>query len=127
MSKRIMKNEEDLDFEISFYEGLLEKNPDFALALFALSDAYTKKGFFEKGLLIDKKLASLKPDDPIIFYNLACDYSLLSQLENSLSCLTQALSLGYDDFEHLEKDPDLENLRREPYYKELLFKAKQDK
>jgi len=127
MSKRIMKNEEDLDFEISFYEGLLEKNSDFTLALFALSDAYTKKGFFEKGLLIDKKLASLKPDDPVIFYNLACDYSLLSQLENSLSCLTQALSLGYDDFEHLEKDPDLENLRRVPNYKELLFKAKQDK
>jgi tetratricopeptide (TPR) repeat protein len=127
MSKKIMKNEEDLDFEISFYEGLLEKNPDFALALFALSDAYTKKGFFEKGLLIDKKLAMLKPDDSVIFYNLACDYSLLSQLENSLSCLTQALSLGYDDFEHLEKDPDLENLRREPYYKELLFKVKKDK
>lgn len=127
MAKKIIKKEEDLDFEIKFYEGLLDKNPDFTPALFALSDVYSKKGLLEKGLLIDKRLASLKPDDPIIFYNLACDYSLLNQLENSLSCLTQALSLGYEDLEHLQNDPDLENLRRQPYYQELLFKVKKDK
>ena len=116
--------EEDLDFQINFYEGLLEKKLDFIPALFALGDAYTKKGLFEKGLLIDKRLAKLKPDDPVAFYNLACDYSLLNQIDKSLSCLRLALSLGYDDFDYMEKDADLNNLRQDPRYKDLISEVK---
>lgn len=118
------KKEEDLDFEIGFYEKLLEDNPSFIPALFALSDAYSKKGFFEKGLCVDKKLAKMKFDDPVIFYNLACDYSLLKRIENAFSCLKQALSLGYDDFYFMEKDPDLDNLRQDSRYKKLLSETK---
>jgi len=126
MPKENLKKEEDWEFEINFYEGILEQNPDFIPALFALSDAYTKRGVLKKALLIDKKLAMLRPDDAVIFYNLACDYSLLNHLEDSLSCLTQALNLGYDDFEYMEKDPDLENLRRQPNYKNLFFRIKKE-
>ena len=118
---------EDLDFEISFYEGLLKDNPNFISVLHALSDVYTKKGLFEKGLITDRKLAQLRPDDPLVFYNLACDYSLLNKIENSFSCLKQALDLGYDDFDYLEKDPDLVNLRQDPCYKKLFLKIKKDK
>lgn len=119
------EEEEDLDFQISFYEGLLKKSPNFIPALFALGEAYTQKNLFKKGLLIDQRLAKLKPDDPVVFYNLACDYSLLNQIEKSLSCLKQALSLGYNDFDYMQKDSDLNNLRRDPRYKQLLFKVKQ--
>lgn len=116
---------EDLDFEINFFESLIEKYPNFISALFALGQAYTQKGLYEKGLQTDQRLARLRPDDPVVFYNLACDYSLLNRIENSLSCLKQAISLGYDDFKNLEKDPDLENLRRQPSYKQLLCEIKQ--
>lgn len=106
----------DLDFEISFYENLLKKKPDFIQALIALGDAYTKRGFYQKGLEIDKRLIQLKPDDPTVFYNLACSYSLLGLLDEALQTLKKAIKLGYRDFKWLKKEPDLENLRRTPEY-----------
>ena len=71
MNQNEKELKETLDFEIQFYEGVLEKNNDFTQALIVLGDLYTRKGLYEKGLMIDKRLAFLKPEDPIVFYNLA--------------------------------------------------------
>jgi len=116
----------DLDFEIDFYERLLKEKPRFVQALIALGEAYTKKGFFKKGLLIDTRLAKLRPHDATVRYNLACSYSLLGEIEKALQQLRLSIRLGYADFEHMDKDPDLENLRNHPDYKEIasLFKNK---
>ena len=116
-----MISREDLDFEISFYERLLQKRPDFINALIALGDAYTKSGRYEDGLKVDKRLAKLKPDDPVVHYNLACSYSLLKMADLAFSALKKAIRLGYRDFAFMEKDPDLEYIRKDPRYKELLF------
>ncbi len=116
-----MISREDLDFEISFYERLLKKRPDFINALVALGDAYTKRGRYEDGLKVDKRLVRLKPDDPLVHYNLACSYSLLKMAESALSALKKAIRLGYRDFAFMERDPDLEYIRKDPRYKELLF------
>ena len=112
-----MKNKyEDLDFEINFYKRFLKKRPNYAHALIALGDAYTKRGLYEEGLRIDKQLTQLKPDDPLVFYNLACSYSLLELIDKSAQALKKAIQLGYRDFKWLEKDSDLENLRKSPEY-----------
>ena len=116
-----MISKEDLDFEISFYERLLKKNPDFVNALIALGDAYTKKGRYKDGLNIDQRLVRLKPEDSTVHYNLACSYSLLKMANSCLAALRKAMRLGYPDFAFMEKDPDLEFIRKDPRYKELLF------
>jgi tetratricopeptide (TPR) repeat protein len=113
-----MKHKQDLDFEINFFESLLEKRPDFTEALVALGDTYTKKGRFQDGLRIDQKLASLRPEDAVVAYNLACDYSLLHDAELCLQALGRAVKLGYDDFVFMDKDPDLEFIRNDPRYRE---------
>ncbi|MFH1202450.1 MAG: hypothetical protein V1674_06135 [Candidatus Omnitrophota bacterium] len=125
-SKNKKSQFKDLDLEISFCEGLLEKNPDFIPALIALGDAYTKKRLYKKGLLIDIKLAKLKPADETIRYNLACSYSLAGKIEEALAELKSAIKLGYWNFDYIEKDPDLENLRKDPSYSQitLLFKKR---
>ncbi|MCM8801253.1 MAG: hypothetical protein NC912_04510 [Candidatus Omnitrophica bacterium] len=124
------KDFSDLDFEINFYERILKERPNFIEALVALGDAYTKRGFYEKGLAIDKRLVELKPYDPIVFYNLACSYSLLGLIDEAIISLKKAIRLGYRDFRWLEKDADLENLRRSPKYNQIikliLKKRKQD-
>ncbi len=115
-----------LDFEIKFYEGILKQRPSFTQALVALGDAYTKRGLFEKGLEVDKRLADLRPDDSIAWYNLACSYSLINDIESGLKAINKSLLLGYEDFSFLEKDPDLENLRQDIRFKDLIatFKTK---
>lgn len=112
----------DLDFEISFYEGVLKKRPYFIQALSALGNAYTVRGDYEKGLEIDLVLSRLRGDDPVVQYNLACSYSLLGEIDDAFKTLKQAIMLGYDDFDYLRRDPDLENLRKDRRF-EALFKA----
>ena len=117
-----MISREDLNFEISFYEKLLRKKPDFVNALVALAEAYTRTGRYKEGLKIDQRLVELKPEDPIAHYNLACSYSLLKIADTSLLALKKAIDLGYRDFAFIEKDQDLEFIRKDPRYKELLSK-----
>lgn len=118
--KKNRKNKTD-HFEIQFLEGVIDKSPRFIEALIALGDLYTKNGMFEQGLAIDQKLASLRPEDPFILYNLACSYSLLNDVNKAFSAIQLAIRLGYDDFDFLKKDHDLKNLRLHPSYHNLLI------
>lgn len=117
MAKRQIEN---LDFEISFFESLLKENPNFVDALIPLGDAYTKRGLYEKGLEVDLRLAELLPLDPLVYYNLACSYSLLGKIDLALQTLEKAIKLGYKDFRFMNKDPDLENVRKDNRYLYLI-------
>ena len=109
---RRSKAQELLEFELAFYEKLLGAYPDFIDVLIPLGDAYTRRGLHDKGLEIDLRLTRLRAHDPLIWYNLACSYSLLARVDEALDALRRAVELGYADFEHLRRDPDLANLRR---------------
>ena len=111
---------DQINFEITFFERLLEKKPDFIEAMEALADLYTKRGAFDKGLKLDEKLKKIKPEDPIVHYNLACSYSLLNEIDKALDTIQRAIKLGYDDLRHLEIDPDLENLRRDNRFQQII-------
>lgn len=119
MQKR-SKAKDLLEFEITFYERLIQEHPNFMDALTALGEAYTRRGWYEKGLAVDLKLTKLKAEDPIAWYNLACSYSLLQKLDKALDAFRRAIALGYDDFAYLEKDPDLALLRRSSQFRAFL-------
>ncbi len=127
MDKEQKTERESIDFEIAFYEKLVREKPDFVDVLVPLGDAYTKAGLYEKGLMIDKKLSELLPDEPVVWYNLACSLSLLSQIDESLESLAKAIRLGYNEFEYMLKDPDLANIKKEKKFEELLKKFKKEK
>ena len=114
------KSKELVEFEISFYERLLMDHPDFVDALMALGEAYTRRGWHDKGLAVDERLTRLKAHDPIVWYNLACSYSLVRRCDEALSALRQAITLGYDDFDYLLKDTDLLPLRSTPQFHQYL-------
>lgn len=114
------KEIEKLDFEISFFGSLIKGNPNYVDALIPLGDAYTKRGLYEKGLEVDLKLVELLPLDPVVHYNLACSYSLLGKIDLAINTLEKVIKLGYSDFKWMNKDPDLENVRKDSRYLELL-------
>lgn len=121
--QKLSKKEiENLDFEISFYEGLIRENPNYVDALITLGDAYTRRGLYEKGLEVDLKLVNLSPIDPIVHYNLACSYSLLEKQDLALKALEKALKLGYRDIDFIKEDPDLENTRKDLRFSKLIDK-----
>ncbi len=117
----------DLDFEIRFYERLIQEHPDFVEALIPLGDAYTKRGHHDRGLAVDKRLTELRPDEPIVWYNLACSLSLLKRTDEALKALARAIALGYDEFDWIVRDPDLANVRKAPAFQAFLVKVRPPK
>jgi tetratricopeptide (TPR) repeat protein len=115
----------DLDTVISFMEGLVRRDPDYVDALEILGDTYTQRGRFADGLRVDERLARLAPENPIVFYNLACSYSLTDEFDRAAFALDYAIKLGYHDFKWLTRDPDLKKLRAQPVFRELRKKIRQ--
>jgi len=124
---KIIRKKEDVDFEIAFYEGIIKDTPDFIEALIIIGDFYTRAGQWQKGLEVDLKLSHLRPDDALVFYNLACSYALLKQTRLALGALTRAIEFGYDDFEHLKNDTDLDNLLKDEHFVQHLKQLEKKK
>ena len=116
------KETRELDIKIEFIEGVVRRDPKYVEALQLLGDHYTQRGRFDEGLKVDEQLSRLEPKNPLVFYNLACSYSLIGQVDMAAAALEKALSLGYRDFKWLAKDPDLRTLRKHP-----IFRAIEDK
>jgi tetratricopeptide (TPR) repeat protein len=117
-------SQRDLDTKINFLAGIVRRDPDYVDALQLLGDHYTQRGLFLEGLKVDERLAQLEPTSSLVFYNLACSYSLTDQFDRAVQALDRALDLGYRDFTWLARDPDLKKLRKHPAYEELKAKIK---
>lgn len=113
------QQQKELDVTIGFLEGIVRRDPNYVEALQLLGDDYTKRGHYESGLHVDERLARLRPDDPLVQYNLACSYSLTEQYAPAAAALHRALDLGYADIKWLARDPDLKNLRQHPLYEKI--------
>lgn len=118
------RESKDLDVKIKFMEGLVRRDPEYIEALQLLGDHYTQRGKYEDGLKIDEQLSRLEPRNPLVFYNLACSYSLTGEVDMAASALDKALALGYRDFKWLAKDPDLRTLRKHPLYRSIEAKIR---
>jgi tetratricopeptide (TPR) repeat protein len=120
-------SQRDLDVKIEFMEGIVQRDPDYVDALQLLGDHYTQRGRFPEGLRVDERLARLEPQSPLVFYNLACSYSLTDQFDRAALALEKALNLGYRDFAWLAKDPDLKKFRQQPAYDDIKAKIRRMK
>ena len=107
-------------FEIKVARSLLNANAGHIEALTLLGAALTKAGRHEEALEIDLRTTTLLKNEPSAFYNLACSYSMLDRIDESIAALTKALDLGYRDFNHMLKDADLKNARRDARFRALL-------
>ncbi|HET7623749.1 MAG TPA: hypothetical protein VFM25_00670 [Verrucomicrobiae bacterium] len=117
----------ELDIKIEFLEGIRRRDPNYVEALQLLGDHYTQRGKFEEGLRVDEQLAKLEPKNSLVFYNLACSYSLVGNVEAAAAALENAILLGYRDFNWLAKDPDLRALRNHPAYRGIKDKIRKMK
>ncbi len=109
----------ELEVKITFMEGIVRRDPKYVEALQILGDHYTQRGKHNHSLSVDQQLSRLEPGNPLVFYNLACSYTLNSEFDQAAAALEKALALGYRDFKWLAKDPDLRRLRKHPSYRTI--------
>jgi tetratricopeptide (TPR) repeat protein len=109
-----------LDFELNFFGRILERHPDYIDVLRVQGNNLTLKGRYVEGLHIDRRLVNLRPSDPLAHYNLACSFCLVKKYDPALKTLRRALELGYRDFRYLKEDRDLDAIRHDPRFRQLL-------
>lgn len=67
-----------------------------------------------------EKAMQLSPDDPLMYYNAACSYARMNEIKLAVEALKNSVAKGLEDYEWIKRDPDLENIRKEPEYMELM-------
>jgi tetratricopeptide (TPR) repeat protein len=111
--------------EIRFLEGIVRRLPTHVPSLKTLGDLYTRAGLIREGLETDLLLANLRPDDDMVWYNLACSHALSGEPERAMKALRRAVNLGYSDAEWMASDADLESLHDLPGFRLLLARIEQ--
>lgn len=109
-----------LEFEIEFFGSVLKRAPDYIDVLRIQGELLSRKGDHEKALLVDRRLCELLPEQPIGWYNLACSLAVTGAHAEALDALERAFETGYDDLEHIQEDSDLDGLRENPRFRDLL-------
>ena len=83
-----------------------------------MSNAYLKGQQYEEAKKTLDTLKTQAPENPHLYYNLACYYSLTHQEASSLEALQQSIRLGYKNRDDAHTDPDLANLRQTPEFQQ---------
>jgi tetratricopeptide (TPR) repeat protein len=120
ITRRPLRAQRQLDFELQFFGGILERDPLYTQALRVQANNLAAKGHYTRALQLDRRLVRLMPDRPVPWYNLACSYAMLGMLDPAFAALQRAFDLGYRHLKHLCRDPDLKALRRDPRFPRLL-------
>lgn len=108
------------EFLVAFYEVEVARHPRNLDVLAELGQVLTRLGHYEKGLAVDRQLVRLVPENPTVHYNLACSLARLDRRDEALDALEHAVTRGYADAEFMQSDEDLESLRGESRFQELV-------
>ena len=87
---------------------------------------YLEAGRFREAEAEFLAIVRAAPENVTAHYNLACTYSLWGKTDQALEALEQALERGFDDFEHIDDDPDLDPLRADPRFAQLLARFRKE-
>ncbi len=106
------------------YKKALSIHPEFSEALNNLAIMYAVMGKYDDAVSLLKKLAQNQQDNAETPYRIACIYARQNKKEESVNWLKKAVSRGYNKWELLKTDRNLDNIRNTPYYKKLIKNGK---
>ncbi|HEU4382424.1 MAG TPA: protein kinase [Anaeromyxobacteraceae bacterium] len=107
-------------------ERRLRQDPDDVRALYFASGAHLRLGDRERGLERLGRAMELYPDDFTTLYNVACNYAVAGERERALDALERAVAGGRGSRRWIEHDTDLESLRSDPRFQEIMRRVKSD-
>ena len=106
----------ELSFDAAVLEILVDREPENAAHLTALSDLCTRLRRYRRGLEVGERLVAAEPEEPEHHYRLACTLSLSGDIARSCEELMAAIDLGHRDMRRIERDTDLRRLREDPCF-----------
>jgi tetratricopeptide (TPR) repeat protein len=82
--------------------------------------AYLQKGDFHRAAIFFNIAVRAGNEHPNLIYNLACVYSLARNRKKGLDYLRRAVKKGFNDLDLIKKDKDLDFIRNEKEFKEII-------
>lgn len=106
--------------ELEVYPRYLSRFPENPRAHVFYAVALARAGRNEEGKAEAAKAIELNPTDPLMLYNTACFYARIGEKRLAVDTLKNAISAGFGEYEWIVRDPDLDSIRGEPEYAELM-------
>lgn len=91
-----------------------------------LAEILVRMGDLEQAELEYQKVVAQNPNNERVVYNLSCIYSLRGKKDLALKTLKEAIEMGFDDYEWIRLDRDLDNIRGEEEFKSILRDSAED-
>ena len=110
----------EIDEAIVACERYVERNPSHGGAWMRLASLRYQSRAFETAIPAYSHAYALGVHPEVAAYNAACCHSLLGDREESIEWLELALAAGFDDFQLLATDSDLDAVRGEAGYSALM-------
>src|SRR5687767_9545982 len=101
-------------------EKHLELNPDDPRACILGAIAYATLKDTERSTFFANRAVAADPDDPMLLYNVACNFAKLGRPDDALDALERAVDKGWGDKAWIEHDSDLESIRSSPRYQAIM-------
>ncbi|KAJ9520572.1 hypothetical protein QJQ45_007425 [Haematococcus lacustris] len=101
---------------------------DDALAKFKSGDIQSALFDFENIIALEPRnyvgdnFSRVTPIYKVTQYNVACCYAMLGQVDEGLKSLQAAMSAGFDSYDQIRRDKNLEALRKSPKFQVLMDK-----
>jgi len=113
----------DYENAIPEFKRAIEISPT-SKAYANLGVCYMKLGKTNKALEALQEAVNLDKCDSFALYNLTAIYSVQDRTDLSLDSLDRALKCGFNNYDAIRFDKDLNNLRGEPEFRKILEKHK---
>jgi non-specific serine/threonine protein kinase len=105
---------------VELVERHLELDPDDVDALVRGANALADLGERERGLEWVGRVLETGTDDALLLYNIGCFYSVAGEVGAALDALEKSYAAGLADPAWMRRDSDLDPLRQDPRFEDLL-------
>jgi non-specific serine/threonine protein kinase len=102
----------------------LELSPEDVRARILLANRLAESGDSDEAIRHLETAVALRPNDGNTIYNAACTYGLLERRAEALDTFKKAVAAGYRNMDWAKRDSDLQLLRDDPEFIQLVSGAK---
>jgi tetratricopeptide (TPR) repeat protein len=105
---------------IEQYKLVIRQHPESIETLYCLASTYADQGEYSIAISCIEQAMSYQPDNPAHDYNMACLFARQNQTSAAIEWLKKAMDKGYENWDKIQMDEDLQSIRNTSGFKRLI-------